>query len=368
MNEMELLRVFGGISDRYILEADVKKRRRTNKRIIAILIAAALVLVCAIGAGAYFADRVGLLNGLKWYFSDTENLTEGEIKALDEMTSYKGEFRENTFKKAEVTFSGTIFADNEYTAVFTLRKTDGTPFTAPEGYVWRTGFADVGLDLFFLDHTSKSYVITPQCFINGDGSLSVAVHSNGFFQPQFRKYIVGFTNLYCVPEDHTFSSEESTERQELAYEALNAYCSEDKEQNRQYEQKRDKYFAYSEKISYESVIGEVRYLTDLSDIPDSTLHFDTELEGQTAEVRISPIGIDLALEGFGEHMRYKDESSLPITIIYKDGTSFGAKRTYFMSDGNEDRYSCSIGFYPDRPIDFAQTDHITIGNTDLRIS
>ena len=360
MNEMELLRSFGGIKDKYILEADEVKRKKMNKRIVGILIAAALILMCAIGAGAYFADRTGLLNGLKWYFSDTDDLTDGEIRALDEVISYKGKFNENTFTDVDVTFAGAMYADNAYTAVFTLRRTDGTPFTAPKGYVWRTGFTDVGLDLFFIDRTQKSYTVTPQCFINDDGSLSVSVHSNGFYQPQFKKYIVGFTGLYCVPED--YACEESTKRQELAEAAVSAYQSADKEQNKLYEQKCDEYFAYSEEISSDYVTGEIRFLIDLSDLPDSTLHLETELDGETVSVRLTPISIDLETVGT-DGTRYKENDSLPVTIVYNDGSSFGAKRTYFMSDPGR----WSMGFYPDRPIDMAQVDHIMLGDTEMYI-
>lgn len=62
MNEMKLLRAFGGISDEYILEAGETQRKKINKRIVLLLIAAAVVL-CLVSAG-----RFGLIDVLQRHF------------------------------------------------------------------------------------------------------------------------------------------------------------------------------------------------------------------------------------------------------------------------------------------------------------
>lgn len=62
MNEMKLLYAFGGISDEYILEACGIQRRKINKRVVVLLIAAAVVL-CMVSAG-----RFGLIDTLQRYF------------------------------------------------------------------------------------------------------------------------------------------------------------------------------------------------------------------------------------------------------------------------------------------------------------
>ncbi|SFC49624.1 DUF4179 domain-containing protein [Ruminococcus albus] len=62
MNEMKLLRAFGGISDKHILEASETQRKKINKRIVLLLIAAAVVL-CLVSAG-----RFGLIDVLQRHF------------------------------------------------------------------------------------------------------------------------------------------------------------------------------------------------------------------------------------------------------------------------------------------------------------
>lgn len=62
MNEMKLLRAFGGISDEHILNACGTKRKRINKKIVVLLIAAAVVL-CMVSAGKF-----GLIDTLQRHF------------------------------------------------------------------------------------------------------------------------------------------------------------------------------------------------------------------------------------------------------------------------------------------------------------
>lgn len=357
MNEKKLLQAFGGINEKYILEADENSPRKINKRMIAILIAAALVLVCAVGAGAFYFGEGEVINGMKWRFYGFDS--NSDTIALDGITSHEGRVTKNGFDELDVTFSGAVCDNDELYAILTFRKKDGSAFTQPEGFVWTAGLTEISYS-GAARSLGKVKEIDPvsRASVGEDGSLSVSIPGTAVWQIDEldRDYIFGLVGLYCVPEDywHTESGDFS-KVYKSGFDAVVRYESDDRSG---YKELEEKYFSEMERISAECFSGEaaceVRKSSLKADIPS----VEFEYGGQPAKLEVSPIKITVS--GSGDAVT-ADNVDKTIMVYYKDGSAELLHNGNYMFGGG----LWYITYSGSRPIDAAKIDRIMFGNTEI---
>ena len=103
--------------------------------------------------------------------------TEEELELLNGMTSTKGRLIENTFEEIDVGYDGVVCDGMQMIVMLTLKKKDGTPLKAPDGYEWSAAYLDENPIRFSV--TSKGYrdFVVQNFKENEDGSLSITKQS-----------------------------------------------------------------------------------------------------------------------------------------------------------------------------------------------
>lgn len=330
MNETDILYAFGGISDSYILEAAETPVRRFNKRIVTILIAAAMLLVGSLGAAAYFNGDVQ--NGMRWRFRGGG---EDDYSAIDGITSHDGRLTKNTFDGLEIGFGGAVCDNEELYAIFTVRKSDGTSFAAPEGCGWRVGFTE--LSYGGLTGLLGSYKETDNfhTVIDDDGTLLVSVPGNAVFEPNGKHdYKFSFTDLYLVPEEYLNGPhEELSEIQSVSVEGFSgtAACT-------------------------------VKSASLKADIPT----YGFEYKGLPASADVTPIKIKIYAEGSGWDIKniYTEQQ---LTIFYTDGSTEELECRQRFGGGNADQADWYMCYSGSKPIDASKIAYIVFDGVRIDI-
>lgn len=257
--------------------------RKHGRRFTAFIAAAAIMTAGAIGAGAYFARNGGTWNGLKSVFEGSgqqavDRLSENADAALEKAASHNGTLVSNTFDGIDVKFDGIV--RNEWIGdmgdqtfeVFTLKKTDGTAFAAPEkGMRYSVSSADgsfAGSGSFKYENTIVS--------VNEDGTLSVTVQ--GFVKDADTDTLrIGFKDIMLEAEGI------------------------------------DKGVNASEVLG-----GEAVFDIDMTDVRTGAVTKTADYNGGTLTAKISPMRIIL----FGTGKGFEEVGDIPkLTVNYKNGSS-----------------------------------------------
>ncbi|MBR1422286.1 MAG: hypothetical protein IJ571_02430 [Ruminococcus sp.] len=154
-----------------------KKIGRHSKRFVGAMVAAAVLVTGAIGAGAYAAYNNGFFNGAKALYPDTE-LSDKDIDNIASITGeWNGEVFENTFDGLEFTIDGTVNDGQTSCVMLTVSKTNGEPFTLEEGehYYFKYGGGSVPFDDYHNEPDPAYREYKTQ--LNEDGTLSVIMYN-----------------------------------------------------------------------------------------------------------------------------------------------------------------------------------------------
>lgn len=361
MNEMNVLYAFGEIEDKYILEAEKTGKRKSGKRIVTILIAAAMLLVGTVGAGAYYLNDEKVHNGMKWRFLGASD--DSDTSALDGITSHKGKMTENTFDGLDISFSGAVCDEDDLFVIFTVSKTDGTAFTQPDGYAWRVGYTELSYDGigsgFLGDHVEDHNFHT---MLNEDGTLSVTITGDRIYQPGFKlyDYKFAFTDLYCAPLDCYYdSSDHSRELSDiykLGVEMSGKYESKDQSG---FEEAKTRFFSELNGVSVESYEGRAECTADSAPLKADIPSYEFEYNELPVNMDITPIKIRIYASGQGwdptEYRRYKEQ---PLEIVYKDGTSDILECEEYSYGGNINDSMWELRYPGKKPIKVSQIEYV----------
>ena len=348
MNELTLLRAFGDIDDRYILESPIKenKRKKMNKRLPALLAAAVLAVTGVLGAGAYYVNDGAVWAGVRWRFRDTS--ADVDTSPLDGITTHDGMMIKSTFQDLEVTFAGAVCDNDEEYAIFNIRRTDGTPFTAPQGYTWTAGMTEISYaGAPRLLGRVKEMAPAPRSSLNEDGTLSVAVPGMDILQiyDLAADHVFGIMDLYCVPEDYWYSGGSHSEVYILGEEAMTRYQSED---SSGWKDLADKYLDAMEAISVESFRGYASCRVAAESLKADIPEYQFSYEGSPARMEISPI--KMTVRGEGDHTF----TGQTLEVFYLDGTSEELSPGNYMTGGGLWYFT----YTGTRPISAASIDHV----------
>ncbi|MBR1752169.1 MAG: hypothetical protein IJ740_15110 [Ruminococcus sp.] len=338
-----------------------KKTRRHGRRFAAIIAAAVLMIMGAIGAGAFFLNKQGIINGIAPHLWNLREATEEELELLDGMTSKKGKLIENTFEELEVSYDGVVCDGNRMLVIMTLKKKDGTPLKAPEGYKWRPAYLEEKTTLPFAGKADRDYYaqILKE---NDDGSLSLAYQSIIYDQNDllYDKICVGINGLYCVPVD---TAEESSEIIEYANIAMEAYINE-----KDLEATEADYYSALEKYSAEYYKGSAFCEADPDGVIVKPKEFTANYKGAEMNVTATPMSIDLeciditlfSVEDvkYDNWVKIQEERFSSIEIFYKDHTSETADCIGWGTGGNAQRFAFSCDYSTGKPMVISNIDHI----------
>lgn len=351
------------------MQIKTNKKRRSGKRLIMLIAAAVIMVLGALGAGAYFLNMQGILNGLSPHFSDLKEATDEELEALGGMTSAKGELTENTFEGIDISYDGVVCDGYSCYVIFTFKKSDGTAFKTPEGCEWRAGYADERLISPFAGDDHRYFDLL-RLTENEDGTLSMAYQSFTFDPktPMASGLELGLYGLYCVP---ALDPEVSYELLELGSEAENAYI-----QNKDSEAARAAYTEALEKHSAEYYKGSVHCKADPDGIMTSAKEFTAQYKGEKINIIATAMTINIQCNDSklftAEETKQDNRAKLcedrfaAIEIYYNDGTCETAKQVQYSSGGNAQNFSFSFAFSTGRPILVSKIDHIVFDGETIK--
>lgn len=213
----------------------VKRTKKRSRRFVGFIIAAALLAVSAVGAGASAAYSSGFLNGAKALYPDTE-LNDRDIENIAKITyDCNGEVLENTFEGLEFEFVGTLNDGNSCYVMMTVRRTDGEPFILEEGENYYFKYSGGAVPVNDPEHPNcRPGYWGGETTLNDDGSLTVLVKHNwsiraGSFKAQLiglyksdmsRKYRENVLTKVASPAlDDIYLNDKLSEENDMAYQA-----------------------------------------------------------------------------------------------------------------------------------------------------
>ncbi|MCR5123192.1 MAG: hypothetical protein K6B74_12335, partial [Ruminococcus sp.] len=262
------------------------KRKKRGKRLFILIAAVLMIILGTIGAGAYFLNKQGIINGMNLRMWNLREATEEELELLNGMTSTKGRLIENTFEDIDVSYDGVVCDGMQMIVILTLKKKDGTPLKASEGYEWSAAYTEESSLSPFAGKPDRRY-FSQALNENDDGSLSLTYRSmiydlHNLFSDKTK---IGINGLYCVPDATT---EESREIIDYVNIVSNAYI---KEKN--LEDAEADYFAELEKYSVEYYKGSAVCEADSDGVAVSPKNYTTEYRGAQMNINATPLLIDL---------------------------------------------------------------------------
>ncbi len=133
------------------------KRKKRGKRLFILIAAVLMIILGTIGAGAYYLNKQGIINGMNLRMWNLREATEEELELLNGMTSTKGRLIENTFEEIDVSYDGVVCDGMQMIVILTLKKKDGTPLKAPEGYEWSAAYTEESSLSPFADKPDRQY-------------------------------------------------------------------------------------------------------------------------------------------------------------------------------------------------------------------
>lgn len=336
------------------------KRKKRGKRLFILIAAVLMIILGTIGAGAYFLNKQGIINGMNLRMWNLREATEEELELLNGMTSTKGRLIENTFEEVDVSYDGVVCDGMQMIVILTLKKKDGTPLKAPEGYEWSAAYTEESSLSPFAGKPDRRY-FSQALTENDDGSLSLTYRSMVYDQHNMfsGKTKIGINGLYCVLNATT---EESREIIDYVNIVCNAYI---KEKN--LEAAEADYFAELEKYSVEYYKGSAVCEADSDGVAVSPKNYTTEYRGAQMNINATPLFIDLNCYGCRftteeKELLKKDikNQNSTIEIYYKDGTSETAKCAGAMVGGGSESGLSDISFQysTGKPMVISKIDYI----------
>lgn len=158
------------------------KHMKLNKKALAILVAAAAAVGCAVTAGAATGWDYSRL--IKGFFPETQTeALSGVLQTIDAQNIA------NTFENYDVAFDGAIFDGNVLMVSATVKNRDGSPF--PDS---NYDFDSIG----FPEGTKGGY---GGCELNDDGSLRLFCAMSYGDAEEFPTAVYTFKGLYRYPDD-----------------------------------------------------------------------------------------------------------------------------------------------------------------------
>ncbi|MBR1863703.1 MAG: hypothetical protein IJ806_06425 [Ruminococcus sp.] len=155
----------------------VRKTKKHRKGFAGIVLAAALLITGAVGAGAYALYSQGFLNGTRALYPDTE-LNGKELSGLARVTSqWNGEITEDTFEDLDFTVEGTVNDGLRRCVILTVSRKDGSPFVLEEGEHYYFKYGGGAVPAGDPDHPEpdpgyREY----KTQLNDDGTLTVIMY------------------------------------------------------------------------------------------------------------------------------------------------------------------------------------------------
>lgn len=337
------------------------KRKKRGKRLFILIAAVLMIILGTIGAGAYFLNKQGFINGISPMMWNLREADEEELELLNGMTSTKGKIIENTFEELVVSYDGVVCDGMQMIVILTLKKKDGTPLKAPEGYEWSAAYTEESSLSPFAGKPNRHYH-SQALKENEDGTLSLTYYSSVYAQTfVFRDKIkLGINGLYCAPVATTEESREITEYVNIVSEA---YI---KEKN--LEAAEADYFAELEKYSVEYYKGSAVCEADSDGVIVKPKTFTSDYKGEEISVIATPLSIDMQCmdtKQFSEEeiknqnwKKIQEERFSTVEIFYTDGSSETARCVGCGAGGSAKRFSFSCDYSTGKPMVISKIDYI----------
>ena len=395
LSEAENNRILSSVMGKAGFEMDNNirpKKARKHKIRLTGLIAAAVIGVGAIGAGAYsYSNRVW--NVVSDYFfvedEDPHEMMEN-LKSVTE--NFDGQILENTFTGLDFIFEGTVNDSENGYVILTVKRSNGEPFEFGEDGCIETGYYRESPQITGGNYDTVLYPYYMPCYgdtINDDGSVTMMIRISNealFHKPYYKpdlvdgdesiisgEYVLSFSNRYvfndpdicmamhndkeimqCNSDMQIIDGRNDPEKREQAMKSKLARCAE-----------------YATKC-YE---GTLTFTVDMSD-DHST--YVKKIDGDTTvEVWLSSVSVRTLIsneKGIDYYKEYDKDSfynpvrEIPIEVHFMDGTVIddatgwgygGVNREYF---GDDEEHPTSIrrgnGFA--KPIDTSEVDYVMV--------
>ena len=337
------------------------KRKKRGKRLFILIAAVLMIILGTIGAGAYYLNKQGIINGMNLRMWNLREATEEELELLNGMTSTKGRLIENTFEEIDVGYDGVFCDGMQMIVILTLKKKDGTPLKAPEGYEWSAAYTEESSLSPFAGKPNRHYH-SQALKENEDGTLSLTYYSSVYAQTfVFRDKIkLGINGLYCAPVATTEESREITEYVNIV---SNAYI-----KDKNLEAAEADYYAELEKYSVEYYKGSAVCEADSDGVIVKPKIFTADYKGEEISVIATPLNIDLQCmdtKQFSEEeiknqnwKKIQEERFSTVEIFYTDGSSETARCVGCGAGGSAKRFSFSCDYSTGKPMVISKIDHI----------
>lgn len=401
INEDEHQRILSRVMEKAGFETEenivVKGTKKSRKRMIGIVIAAAVFATSAISAAAYYIANHGAWNALRYKFGGgnsvlSDEQTDVAEKTMERITTMDGECEINTFDELEITYEGAAADPDELELLFTIKRKDGSPFEEKEGYVWIVKYSEGLYANEKNDTLNKIYLDLSHCETNPDGSLSLALDGFVFYHSEYEKndYRIGFVDLCYVPEEvcgvdglvntlgrkmwkSAYKLMGDRERIEADGEYIDVYTNKvtEEEYDSAYAEWQEKDKDYTEKLKEKSEYyysGELVYRLPAVSLKNDVPVFTKEQTGSEFEVTISPQRITLAADGNmrKDMLRYQNKESGKVEIVvYKTD---GSTELLEMDTFKEWLDHYTFEFIPQMPIKTEDITYIMLKDEKISIN
>ena len=344
------------------------KRKKRGKRLFILIAAVLMIILGTIGAGAYYLNKQGIINGMNLRMWNLREAAEEELELLNGMTSTKGRLIENTFEEIDVSYDGVVCDGMQMIVILTLKKKDGTPLKAPEGYEWSAAYTEESSLSPFAGKPDRQYY-SQALTENDDGTLSLTYYSSVYAQTfVFRDKIkLGINGLYCVSVATTEESREITDYVNIV---SNAYI-----KDKDLEATEADYFAKLEKYSVEYYKGSAVCEADSDGVIVKPKTFTADYKGEEISVIATPLNIDLQCmdtKQFSEEeiknqnwKKIQEERFSSVEIFYTDGSSETASSVGYMTGGNAKRFAFRFEYSTGKPMRISNIDHIVFDSETI---
>lgn len=350
------------------------KRKKRGKRLFILIAAVLMIILGTIGAGAYFLNKQGVINGMNLRMWNLREATEEELELLNGMTSTKGRLIENTFEEIDVSYDGVVCDGMQMIVILTLKKKDGTPLKAPKGYEWSAAYSEESSLSPFAGKPDRRY-FSQALNENDDGSLSLTYRSmiydlHNLFSDKTK---IGINGLYCVPAATT---EESREIIDYVNIVSNAYI-----KDKDLEAAEADYFAKLEKYSVEYYKGSAVCEADSDGVIVKPKTFTADYKGEEISVIATPLNLelqcfDIQCTGtdslFSEEeiknqnwKKIQEERFSTVEIFYTDGSSETARCVGCGAGGSAKRFSFSCDYSTGKPMVISKIDYIVFDSETI---
>jgi hypothetical protein len=267
----------------------------------------------------------------------------------------------NTFEEIDVSYDGVFCDGMQMIVILTLKKKDGTPLKAPEGYEWSAAYTEESSLSPFAGKPDRRY-FSQALNENDDGSLSLTYRSiiydlHNLFSDKTK---IGINGLYCVSAATTEESREITDYVNIVSEA---YI---KEKN--LEAAEADYFAELEKYSVEYYKGSAVCEADSDGVIVKPKAFTSDYKGEEISVIATPLNIDMQCmdtKQFSEEeiknqnwKKIQEERFSSVEIFYTDGSSETARCVGCGAGGSAKRFSFSCDYSTGKPMVISKIDYI----------